>query len=358
MIWEKAYNLAAPVLSRLDPETAHNITLKALAAGCHPSAPEQDEKSLHLKLWDLEFSNPIGLAAGFDKNAAVIPAMLGYGFGFVEAGTVTPQAQAGNPRPRVFRDPASRSVINRMGFPGEGADIFEKNIADFRDHDLYSVVGINIGKNKTTEDAASDYVTLIERFSGQASYFTVNISSPNTPGLRDLQSRENLLPLLQSLVMTLNDRTAGSRRPPLLVKLAPDLSPEQIESIAATVLEAGIDGLVLTNTTLARTDSLPRDFKTQTGGLSGPHVKARALAVTAAFYRLTRGKLPIIGVGGIESGQDAYDRIRAGASLVQLYTALVYGGPQLVSRIKHDLAALLEKDGFQHVREATGIHGR
>lgn len=357
MIWEKAYKIAAPVFARLDPETAHNLTLKALAHGCHPAQADVDPAVLHTRLWDLDFSNPVGLAAGFDKNAAVIPPMLGYGFGFVEAGTVTPRPQEGNPRPRIFRDRTSRSVINRMGFPGGGADLFEKNIHAFRDHDLFSVVGVNIGKNKDTEDAASDYVALIDRFAGQASYFAVNISSPNTPGLRDLQARENLLPLLQTLVMTLDDRTRGTRRPPLLVKLAPDLTLEQIESIAVTVLEAGIDGLILTNTTLARPDTLPADFRKQTGGLSGPHVKARALAVTRAFYKLTRGKLPIIGVGGIASGKDAYDRIRAGASLVQLYTGLVYDGPLLISRIKHDLAALLEKDGFVNVKEAVGKHG-
>lgn len=351
------FPLIRPILHAMDAEQAHHLTLKALKI-----APARQSRKVDVALaqtvFGLSFPNPIGMAAGFDKNAEVLDGLLGVGFGFVEAGTVTPKPQEGNPKPRVFRDPASRSVINRMGFPGGGAELFLKNYRDFRStgRNKTGIIGINIGKNKDTSEALNDYAALIKIFAPMADYLTVNISSPNTPGLRDLQKRENLLPLLEGMKEI--RAQVSAKATPLLVKLAPDLHDADRAEIARTVMDAGIDGLVLSNTTLDRPDSLPADFRAQTGGLSGPHVRDKSTRIIADFYRLTEGKLPIIGVGGISGGMDAYTKIRAGASLVQVYTALVYQGPALVKNIQWELGQLLKLDGFTHISQAIGADHR
>lgn len=338
------YPLARPFLQAMDAENAHRLAIKALQI-C-PPRDHSKHPTLAQNLWGLHFQNPVGIAAGFDKNAESVDGLLSAGFGFVEAGTVTPQPQPGNPRPRVFRDPASRSVINRMGFPGDGMEVFLKN---YQSRKAGGIVGVNIGKNKTTEDPAADYITLMKTFGPMADYITINISSPNTPGLRDLQKRDFLVPFIAEM-----KSIRGSNKAPILIKLAPDLTEDLSADLAATLKEAGIDGIIIGNTTLDRPSHLPADFLKETGGLSGPPARAKSTALIKRFYTLTDKSIPIIGVGGISSGHDAYEKIRAGASLVQLYTALIYEGPGLVRKIKDDLAALLKRDGFANIAEAIG----
>lgn len=308
--------------------------------------------ALSLSLFGRVFPNPIGLAAGYDKNAEAIDALLGYGFGFIEVGTVTPKAQDGNPKPRLFRDKASRHIINRMGFNNKGYKVFDHNYEHFRakGKNSHGIVGINVGKNKTQDDALADYVALVHHFAKKADYLTVNISSPNTPGLRDLQNPEELLPFLRQLVIVRNARC----KTPLLVKFAPDLSDDQAKAIAACVTEAGVDGIILTNTTLDRPDFLPDSLKSEAGGLSGPVLQDKSNHIISLFYRETGGNIPIIGVGGVDSAESAYAKIKAGASLVQLYTAMIYHGPDLPQKINKGLLKLMKEDGVDNISEAIG----
>lgn len=350
------FKIAKPFLHRMDPETAHGVTLRALKTGVMPCPERVNDPKLKISLWNRNFPNPVGLAAGFDKNADVIGPMLHIGFGFVEAGTVTPRPQSGNDRPRVFRDTDNEAVINRMGFPNEGSEAFLKNFEKFLEAKPRpaGVVGINIGMNKGTADPAKDYCALVRALGSYADYMTINISSPNTPGLRNLQARENLVPLLER-IMDERTKTCGKiNAPPILVKLAPDLNDDQLEDVAKTLLESGVDGVILSNTTLDRPDYLPAEFYEQQGGLSGRPLTEKSTSVIRRFYKLTNGKLPIIGAGGISSAEDAYEKIRAGASLLQLYTALVFQGPELVADINLGLLRLLQKDGLDHISQATG----
>lgn len=350
------YSLIRPLLFKLDPEAAHRLTLKTMKAGLlPPPGPTVTNKALEVNLWGLKFPNPVGLSAGFDKNAEVVGPAFKLGFGFVETGTVTPRAQGGNPKPRVFRSPEHGAVINRMGFPGDGAQVYKANLEKFlsRKERPRGVVGVNIGMNKTQTEPVRDYALLIQMLAPMADYVALNISSPNTPGLRDQQSRDNLL----NLIATLKDerkKACGDHPPPLLVKFAPDLTEAQQEELAQAALDAGLDGLILTNTTLERPATLPADFAKETGGLSGRPLKEKSTAVIRNFYKLTKGKIPIIGLGGIENGRDAYEKIKAGASLVQLYTALVYKGPGLINSINHELLDLLKADGYTTIMQAIG----
>ncbi|HEY0900644.1 MAG TPA: quinone-dependent dihydroorotate dehydrogenase [Micavibrio sp.] len=348
------YDLARPLLHSMDPESAHRLTLRGLR-WLPTLPPPADDAALALTLWGRSFSNPVGLAAGFDKNAEVIAPMLGLGFGFVEAGTVTPKAQEGNPRPRVFRSPADQAVINRMGFPNAGMEEFRHHFERFLalKKRPTGIAGINIGMNKDQTDAAQDYCALVRYLGPLADYLTINISSPNTPGLRDLQKKEHLLALLTA-VMAERAQSCAANMPPVLLKLAPDIDEQQQQDIADAVLQAGIDGLILTNTTLARPDYLAKPFAAERGGLSGAPVRDKSLSVLRHMYRLTHGRIPLIGVGGISCGNDAYDKIKAGASLVQLYTALVFKGPAMVKEIKHTLIRRLKEDGFSHIGQAVG----
>lgn len=349
------YKLIRPLVFKLDPEQAHEVTLKALKSGALPPTPSIADPALEVKLWGLKFPNPVGLSAGFDKRAEVIGPAFKMGFGFVEAGTVTPKPQEGNPRPRVFRDPTTESVINRMGFPNGGVNLFKNNLEQFLSRGPRSpgVVGINIGMNKSQVEPAKDYTLLIKMLGPMADYITINISSPNTPGLRDLQKREPLLELLGA-VLDERKKSCGDHPPPLLLKLAPDLDEAQQEELAKAVLEAGIDGVILGNTTLARPDILPKNFAAEKGGLSGRLLTARSTEIIRNFYKLMNGKLPIIGVGGISNGSDAYEKIKAGASLVQLYTSLVFKGPAVANSINHELLMLLKKDGYTTISQAVG----
>jgi dihydroorotate dehydrogenase len=343
------YPLVRPLLRALPPETAHRLTLTGLAAGLAGTSRAPDPPELRQRLWGLDFPNPIGIAAGFDKDARAPDALLRLGFGFVEIGTVTPRPQAGNPKPRVFRLEADGALINRMGFNSGGLDRVVERLAMRRREG--GIVGVNIGKNRDSADAAPDYAEGVRRAAALADYLVVNVSSPNTPGLRDLQTRAVLEALLRQVLIV---RDEAGVRPPLLVKIAPDLTPEECADIAAVALATGIDGMIIANTTIARPSELRDVQAREAGGLSGRPLLGPSTALLAEMYRLTEGRLPLIGVGGATSADDAYAKVRAGASLVQLYTALVFAGPALLGRIKTGLAALLRRDGFTSVAEAVG----
>ena len=348
------YHLIRAFLTALPAETAHGLTIRALAAGLGPSADDPDDPVLAATVAGLRFANPIGLAAGFDKNGQVPDAMLRLGFGFVEVGSVTPRPQPGNPRPRVFRLRPDRAVINRLGFNNHGMAAVAARLAR-RGRAGPGVLGVNVGANKDAADRVEDYVAGIDRFARLADYLTVNISSPNTPGLRALQSRAALDDLLARVVAARDGATADGPPTPLFLKIAPDLTDEDARDIADVALARAVDGLIVSNTTLARPDTLTSPHRGQAGGLSGRPLFTASTRVLADMYRLTDGRLPIVGVGGVSSGGDAYAKIRAGASLVQLYTALVYEGPGLVGRIKRELASLLKRDGFASVAAAVGV---
>lgn len=339
--------------SLLEPEMAHRAAILALKSGLLPGAADESDASLACEVFGLSFRHPLGLAAGFDKNAEAVGPLLCQGFSFVEAGTVTPRPQDGNPRPRLFRLREDEAVINRLGFNGRGMDAFLMNF--YQGFPYQGIVGVNIGKNRDTVDPQADYLALLERVYTHADYITINISSPNTQGLRDLQRREALSALLEASLEKCAALAAreGARRP-LLVKIAPDLSEAEMADVAEVALARGIDGLIVGNTTLSRPASLRSAAKSEQGGLSGRPLFALSTEALRRMYALTGGRLPLVGVGGIASGADAYAKIRAGASLLQLYTALVYQGFPVVLRIRRELAALLRRDGFRHVAEAIG----
>jgi dihydroorotate dehydrogenase len=347
------YPLIRPVLRRLAPEAAHAITVRALEAGLgrfmtDRAARQPDPPILAQRLWGLDFPNPVGLAAGFDKDGRVAEAMRGFGFGFVEIGTVTPRPQPGNPKPRLFRLEEDQAIINRMGFNSGGLDAAIDRLHRRRHT---GIVGVNLGKNRDSGDAVADYAEGIRQAAAVADYLVVNVSSPNTPGLRDLQRRASLQGLLVPLLRT---RDESRRRVPLLVKIAPDLTPQEREDLAVVAISTGIDGLIVSNTTVDRPVGLVSPYATKSGGLSGRPLFAPSTALLADMYRLTAGRLPLIGVGGVGSAAEAYQKIRAGACLVQLYTALVFAGPSLVTRMKDGLAELLRVDGFTCVADAAG----
>jgi dihydroorotate dehydrogenase len=296
------------------------------------------------------------LSAGFDKDAEIYAALLRLGFGFVEVGSITPQPQAGNPKPRVFRLPEDGAVINRLGFNSAGLAAAVTNLRQ-RQTRRVGIVGINIGKNRDSADAAADYAAGTAVLAPLADYLVVNVSSPNTPGLRALQETAALRDLL-ARVQTARAAAVPHRPPPLLLKIAPDLAPADAGEVAQVALAGGVDGLIIGNTTVSRPASLRSRHATEGGGLSGRPLFSLSTELLRAVYRLTEGRLPLIGVGGIASGADAYAKIRAGASLVQLYTAMIYHGPGLVDRIKRDLAACLRADGFATVAAAVGADHR
>ena len=354
------YRLARPALHLVDPERAHTLAISALKHGLLRPHAAPDDPVLATQVWGLSFANPIGLAAGFDKQAEVIDPMLGFGFGFVEAGTVTPEPQPGNPRKRLFRLDEDEAVINRFGFNSEGLAAFAQRLAERRKGaHAPGIVGANVGKNRDSADAAADYAKGVATVTPAADYIVVNLSSPNTPGLRGLQARAPIEDLLRrALAARAGAASVAGRPPPLLAKVGPDLDDGQLQDIADVALATGIDGLIVGNTTLARSATLRSRDRDEAGGLSGKPLMAPSTACLRQFYRVTAGRIPIIGCGGVASGADAYAKIRAGASLVQLYTALVFRGPGLAATIKRDLAKLLRADGFSHVGEAVGVDER
>jgi len=328
------------------------MAICALKNGWIPASPPVDDTVLKTRIWERDFANPLGLAAGFDKNGEVPDAMLAQGFGLVEIGSVTPRPQSGNPKPRLFRLTSDQAVINRMGFNNAGMDTVAGHLTK-RPENSRGWVGVNLGKNKETENALDDYILGINTLAPLADYIVINVSSPNTPGLRALQGREPLAHLLNGVKDALGDLKL-TPSPPLLLKVAPDLTDEDKHDIAEVALDVGIDGLIATNTTIERPDSILHPLKNETGGLSGQPLFAPSTAVLADFYRLTKGKIVLIGVGGVENGAQAYQKIRAGASLVQLYSALAYHGPGLINRINRELATCLKRDGFSSVSDAVG----
>jgi dihydroorotate dehydrogenase len=355
------FKLARPVLAALDPERAHGLTVQALKLGANlglgGARREPDDPILATSVWNLAFPNPVGLAAGFDKHAEVCDAMLAQGFGFVEAGTVTPRPQPGNSGQRLFRLAEDEAVINRFGFNSCGIAPFAGRLAKRRALGASGIVGANLGKNRDTADGAADYIAGIEAVSDLADYLVVNISSPNTPGLRALQARAQIEELLTRVGEARRLSTAP-QRPPLLVKVGPDLDEDELRDIAEVALATGVDGLIIGNTTVARPPTLKSPHRVAPGGLSGKPLFGPSTACLAAMYRLTGGRIPIIGCGGIASGADACAKIRAGASLVALYSALVFHGPALIGRIKRELAVKLRADGFARVGDAVGADQR
>lgn len=365
------YKLLKPLLFTLDPEVAHNAIHRVgrfmgsplLSWKLRLLYPTVDVPALKQDVFGLHFSNPVGLAAGFDKPGDIIDTVAALGFGYVEVGAVTPLAQTGNEKPRVFRLPSDNAVINRMGFNNDGLEVLIRNLSK-RGSDI--PVGANIGKNKDTanEDAADDYRTCMAVLP-HVDYISVNVSSPNTPGLRELQDKGPLLEILQAVqkenvawAATETERTGAQvSLKPVLLKIAPDMTDSQLDDVIAVVREAGADGIIATNTTASR-DGLHTPAEEVEaigmGGLSGPILRERSTEVVRYLYAASGGNIPIIGVGGIDSAEAAYEKIRAGASLVQVYTGLVYEGPGLVRRINKGLVRLLKKDGFAHIADAVG----
>lgn len=351
-----AYSILKPLIHTLDPERAHNLAIWALKNRMVSGVPYADP-ILESSIWGKQFRNPVGLAAGFDKDVSVPMQSLALGFGFVEIGSVTPRPQPGNPKPRLFRLTEDEAVINRMGFNSEGADVAERRLAQLPPKPHPGIVAVNLGKNKETEDAAADYLIGVNKLARFADYLVINVSSPNTPGLRALQDKSELVSLVTQVRKALNEAVPANT-PPLLVKVAPDLTDEDIADIADVAKSDDVDGLIATNTTIARPMSLKNASKSETGGLSGRPLFQPSTRVLSDLYRATDGQVPLIGVGGISSGADAYEKIRAGASLVQLYSAMVYEGPSLPGRICRTLAGLLKRDGFNNVSEAIGANHR
>lgn len=340
------FGLGQSLLLALPPERAHDLAVKSLELGLYPRADTPDDKRLAQRLFGLDFANPVGMAAGFDKDARVPRELLAMGFGFVEVGTLTPRAQSGNPAPRMFRSMADRAVINRLGFNNDGQEA-----ALHRLQGATGIIGVNIGAGRDNKDRIGDYVSGIRHLAEVASYFTVNVSSPNTPGLRDLQAPEALDALLKRVQQA---RDATGAKPPLLVKLAPDLADDDLPDVVRVILGNKVDGIVVSNTTLARDGLGDRSFAGEAGGLSGRPLFVRATRMLARVYRLTQGKLPLIGVGGIDSGETALAKIEAGASLIQLYTGLVFEGPALIGRIKQVLVRAIDKEGCNSLAPLVG----
>jgi dihydroorotate dehydrogenase len=355
--------LARPLFFALDAERAHDLTMMALQTSAAPALlsliAAADDQRLHLQLLGLSFSNPIGLAAGLDKQGVAVPAWAALGFGFAEIGTVTPRPQPGNPRPRLFRLREDRAIINRFGFNSAGAEAVRDNLSRSGPTRGPFRVGINIGKNKDTpnEAAVDDYLRVVDGLHGYADYFVINVSSPNTAGLRALQEADALRPLVRQVVERVQQ--TAQRAIPVLVKVSPDMDDQQLISSVEAAIAGGAAGVIATNTTTARTGlrtSTP--VAQEAGGLSGAPLRSRANDACRTLFRHLRGRVPIIGVGGILTADDAYERIRSGAALVQLYTGFIYEGPGVVNRIALGLAGRLERDGFASVTQVVGIDAR
>jgi len=362
------YKIIKPLIFKLDPETAHNLAIKYLQYFPHFATQfsyQKNYKNLANKLWNIDFNNPIGLSGGFDKNAEALNGLSKFGFGFIESGTTTPLPQIGNEKPRIFRLEKEEAIINRLGFNNLGSEVFLKNINNFykKNNNKAPIIGINIGKNKDSQDNISDYILLLEKFFNHCQYLTVNISSPNTVNLRNLQKKEELQKLIDSLIEkreTLS--TKYQKKLPILFKIAPDLNLEEQEDIAKIALENNLDGLIISNTTTSRLN-ITKPYKLniqdfENGGLSGAPLFEKSTTILKNFYQLTNGKIPLIGVGGVSNAHQAYQKIRCGASLVQIYTAFIYEGFGLVERIKKELNQLLIADGFNNIKDAIGIDAK
>ena len=344
------FSVLRPFLFKLDPETTHDLAIKSLKFNYLPRKmfEVENEQILNIELLGKNFPNPIGLAAGFDKSGEVYNSLLKFGFGFIEIGTVTPLKQFGNPKPRIFRLEDDSALINRLGFNNDGIEIIKNRI---KSEKKKGVVGINIGPNKNTKDQKNDFCIGLKNFFDIADYITVNISSPNTEGLRDFHDQEKL----EDLLLALNKiKSENKINIPLLLKISPDIKDNHISEIADTAIKNDISGIILTNTTNSNKDKLISDFKKEEGGLSGEPLQQISTNMIKKFYKQLNGKIPIIGVGGVNSGKSAYEKIIAGASLLQLYTGLVYKGPSLVKDIKKELIQILKVEGLNNIKDAIG----
>lgn len=361
-------SIAKPVLFRMDPEKAHHLVIDGLhTAGrvpgmnglLHSMYGVKESPELAVDLFGIHFPHPVGLAAGLDKNGKSVDGFSSIGFGFAEVGTVTPKGQSGNELPRLFRLPPDEALINRMGFNNDGAAAMADKLSRRTIHRI--PIAVNIGKNKVTpnERAHEDYRSCIKVLYTHGDFFVVNISSPNTPDLRALQHGDELRTLLSEVLEEIGQQASnlGSKPKPVLVKIAPDMTDEQLELTVATIKDSGVSGIIATNTTLSR-EGLTHSNAGEAGGLSGVPVRERSTEVIRAVYRQTEGKLPIIGSGGIFTAADAYDKIRAGASLVEIYTALIYKGPAVLRELTDGLRDKLRKDGYRSILEAVGADHR
>jgi dihydroorotate dehydrogenase len=345
------FELARPFLFALDPEQAHELTLRSLEAGIYPRTGSDDAR-LGVSVWRLNMPNPLGIAAGFDKDARVPDAILNMGFGHAEIGTVTPKPQEGNPRPRVFRLVSDQALINRLGFNNQG---HAAALARLQRRRLAGVVGVNVGANKDAADRTADYVAGVRTLYDVASYFTINVSSPNTPGLRDLQAPAALDALVGRVLQARDEMmAAGKPRRPIVVKLAPDIAEDDLEPTVQVLMARGIDGIAVSNTTLARDGLQDLTLAAEAGGVSGRPLFQRATVMLARVYLLTGGHIPLIGIGGIDSGATAIAKLEAGATLLQLYTGLVFEGPSLLARMKGEMLARLEGEKLARIADLTG----
>ena len=344
------FSVLRPFLFNLDPETAHDLAIKSLKFNFFPRSmfEVEDEEMLKIELLGKIFPNPIGLAAGFDKSAEVYNPLLNLGFGFVEVGTVTPLKQIGNPKPRIFRLEEDHALINRLGFNNDGIEIVKNRI---RTEGKQGILGINIGPNKDTKDQKNDFSLGLKNFFDLADYITVNISSPNTKGLRDFHDQEKLKNLLFALNKIKEDKKTNI---PLLLKISPDIKDNYISEIVKVSINNNISAIILTNTTEGNRDSLVSKIKKEEGGLSGEPLEKISTNMIKKFYKELNGKIPIIGVGGVNSGKTAYEKILAGASLLQLYTGFVYRGPSTAKNIKKELIEILKAEGINNIQEAVG----
>jgi dihydroorotate dehydrogenase len=355
------YKFIKPILFKFQPETAHNLAIWALSNNLLPKQEIYRNKLLINKVFGLEFQNPVGLAAGFDKNAKCLHALSDQNFGFVEVGTITPLSQEGNEKPRLFRMSDKEAVINRMGFNNDGVELFSQRLrqwkyAGFTKKEL--IVGANIGKNKNSPNDASDFLSCLERVYGLCDYVVINISSPNTPGLRELQKKENLESFLSEIKRRkLEIRTKYKGRLPLLVKISPDENDENLKDIAEVLVKKKINGVIISNTSVRKNLIYKEGYAENriTGGISGKPLFKLSTETIEKFYKYSGGKIPIIGVGGIFSAEDAYEKIKKGASLIQVYSAFVYKGLGLVNELNQGLVELLKKDGFEHISQAIGV---
>ena len=346
-------NLFLNLIKKLPPEISHSLTLNILKYKFY-SKLTKDDPCLYQHIFGLDFFNPLGLAAGFDKNVEVVNPLLNLGFGFVEAGTITPKHQYGNAKPRVFRLPEDTAIINHLGFNNYGAKFAKNKLEKLKLNVLSKgIVGINIGKNRDTLNAIEDYCYCLEELGSIAHYITINISSPNTPGLRDLQKRGNI----ESLIKALNnkrDLSSHLSSTPLLLKISPDMSEEQLRDIALISLANNVNGLIISNSSIDRPPSLISKNKDEIGGLSGKPLFIKSTLALKKMFTLTGGQIPLIGVGGITNGTEFYEKIKAGASLAQIYTALIYQGPKVINKIKSEIISSLKTDGFKNIKEAIG----